>query len=473
MALRTGFTVVAQKLQEAAAGMSTADLEMRLRKALDEAHENSGMYGNIVAVFGDENAGHVVYSHNDDLMKAAYTSNASGATIAMDSAVEVMPMTTYEMHMGEIEATEAGARNSRRDMSQLQAIHDASMKLGASCGMKEAAITASADIKLVESTGAEFLTSIQLTEAMRTSYPIKLISPGTGSTAHYPAAVLEAAAGKFGPGTLMFWNHPTQAEEAARPEGNLDQLAAIITSPARYEANGVKGPGLYAEAKVMADYAQKVEERAPHIGLSIRAGGKGTGRLVDGKPELASIDYVESVDYVTKAGRGGLALAEAARDAGILEGGESDMMDTAEVQKIVEAAVKTAVAQATAPLQERARRGDAIVIANQALASIGFTEAQKAFVIDTVLRESIPMKDGSVDADGFIAIVTAEARRFGQAIGNGGRVLNIGTEVVRDPVKLAEAKQTAQDDHEREVAIFTRLGLSEAGSKAAVAGRVQ
>ena len=120
MELRTGFTVVAQKLQEAAAGMSTADLEMRLRKALDEAHENSGMYGNIVAVFGDENAGHVVYSHNDDLMKAAYTSNASGATIAMDSAVEVMPMTTYEMHMGEIEAMEAGARNSRRDMSQLQ-----------------------------------------------------------------------------------------------------------------------------------------------------------------------------------------------------------------------------------------------------------------------------------------------------------------------------------------------------------------
>jgi hypothetical protein len=52
-------------------------------------------------------------------------------------------------------------------------------------------------------------------------------------------------------------------------------------------------------------------------------------------------------------------------------------------------------------------------------------------------------------------------------------VLNIGTEVVRDPVKLAEARQTAQDDHEREVAIFTRLGLSEAGSKAAVAGRVQ
>jgi hypothetical protein len=469
MALRAGFVVLAQKIQEAAAAMSTADLETRLRKAVDEAHE--GEYAYIVATFGDDKAGEVVYSCGDDLKKAAYTCSVSGATIDTANAIEVLPLTTYEVQMGEIEATEAGARNSKRDMAQLQAIHDAAMNLGAACKMKESATCATADLKLVESTGAEFLTSIQLTEALRTSYPIKLISPGTGSTAHYPASVLEAAAGKFGTGTLMFWNHPTQAEESARPEGNLDHLAAIITSPARWEANGAKGPGLYAEAKVMADYAQKVEERAAHIGLSSRAGGKGTGRLVDGKPELASIDYVESVDYVTKAGRGGLALAEAARDAGILEGGESDM-DKAEVQKIVEAAVQTAVAQATAPLQERARRGDATVIAHRALATIGFSEAQKGFVVETVLRETIPMKDGAVDAEALTLLVTTEAKRFGAAIGD-YRAFNIGTEVTVDPVKVAEAKQTAQDDHAREVAIFARLGLSEAGSKAAVAGRVQ
>jgi hypothetical protein len=57
MALRTGFTVVAQKLQEAAGSMSTADLETRLRKAVDEAHE--GEYAYIVATFGDDKAGEV------------------------------------------------------------------------------------------------------------------------------------------------------------------------------------------------------------------------------------------------------------------------------------------------------------------------------------------------------------------------------------------------------------------------------
>jgi hypothetical protein len=471
MALRAGFTVVAQKIQEAAGSMSTGDLEMRLRKAVEEAHEDKGpYYSYIVAIFGDDKAGQVVYSCGEDLKKAAYTCSVSGATIDTANAIEVLPLTTYEVQMGEIEATEAGARNSRRDMAQLQAIHDAAMNLGAACKMKESATGATADLKLIESTGAEFLTSIQLTEALRTSYPIKLISPGTGSTAHYPASVLEAAAGKFGTGTLMFWNHPTQDEEASRPEGNLDHLAAIITSPARWEANGAKGPGLYAEAKVMADYAQKVEERAPHIGLSIRAGGKGTGRLVEGKPELASIDYVESVDYVTKAGRGGLALAEAARDAGILEineGGNVEMNE-AEIKRLIEAGI----AAATAPLQERARRGDATVIAHRALATIGFSDEQKAYVVETVLRETIPMKDNAVDADALALMVTTEAKRYGAALG-GNRAFNIGTEVTVDPVKVAEAKQTAQDDHAREVAIFARLGLSEAGSKAAVAGRVQ
>ena len=43
----------------------------------------------------------------------------------------------------------------------------------------------------IESAGG-FLSEIPLREA-RTNYPIKLISPGTGSTAHYPAAVLERA----------------------------------------------------------------------------------------------------------------------------------------------------------------------------------------------------------------------------------------------------------------------------------------
>lgn len=453
--------------------MSHADIEARLRDTLSDMYRGTGKWCYVVAVFGDDKSGDVVYSCEDDLMKAPYTCSTSGATIDTEKSVEVVPLTTYELEAKDVDAVEAGARNSKRDLSQLQAIHDAAKNLGAACkGMKESAAGAAADLKLVESTGTEFLTDLKLIEA-RTAYPVKLISPGTGSTAYYPAAVLEASADKFKAGTLMFWNHPTMAEEAQRPEGNLDNLAAILTSNARWDANGAKGPGLYAEAKVMADYAQKVEERAPHIGLSIRAGGKGTGRLVEGKPELASIDYVESVDYVTKAGRGGLALAEAARDAGILDSEERGnvKMNEAEIKRLIEAGI----AAATAPLQERARRGDATVIAHRALATIGFTEAQKAYVVDTVLRETIPTKDGAVDADALTVLVNAEAKRLGAVLGGNVRGFNAGTELNADPVKIAEARTKARAEEKEDLddfaGIFQELGLSEAASKKAAEGR--
>lgn len=457
--------------------MSHADIEARLRDTLSDMYRGTGKWCYVVAVFGDDKSGDVVYSCEDDLMKAPYTCSTSGATIDTEKSVEVVPLTTYELEAKDIEATEAGARNSKRDLSQLQAIHDAAKNLGAACkGMKESAAGAAADLKLVESTGTEFLTDLKLIEA-RTAYPVKLISPGTGSTAHYPASVLEASADKFKAGTLMFWNHPTIAEEAQRPEGNLDNLAAILTSNARWDANGAKGPGLYAEAKVMADYAQKVEERAPHIGLSIRAGGKGTGRLVEGKPELASIDYVESVDYVTKAGRGGLALAEAARDAGILdseERGDVDM-DAAEIKKLIETEVSQRVAAETAGLRERARRGDATVIAHRALTTIGFTEAQKAYVVDTVLRETIPTKDGAVDADALTVLVNTEAKRLGAVLGGAVRGFNAGTELNADPVKIAEARNKARAEEKETTdefaGLFQEIGLSESAARKAAEGR--
>ena len=43
-------------------------------------------------------------------------------------------------------------------------------------------------LRLVESAGCAFLGNVPIREAARTSYPIKIISPGTGSSAHYPEA---------------------------------------------------------------------------------------------------------------------------------------------------------------------------------------------------------------------------------------------------------------------------------------------
>lgn len=328
-------------------------------------------------------------------------------------------------------------------------------------------------MQLVES-APEFLSAIQLQEATRTHYPVKLISPGTGSTAHYPAAVLERDGPKiFKRGTLMFWNHPTRAEEAARPEGDLNNLAAILTRDAFWDPNGTKGPGLYAEAKVMADYAQKIEERAPHIGLSIRAGGKGDGTTVNGKPVLASLDYAESVDYVTRAGRGGLALAEAARDAGILPDGES--MDETQIKSLVESSIREAVK----PYRDRALRGDAMVAASRILRDIELPALSKQRVTEATLN-ALPVNEaGELDEKKYSDLLMAEARREGEYLSGlmgGGRVLNMGQAVTTETAEQIAAREAAtrvrsEAQEKDEVALFESLGMPKEAALFAVKGR--
>jgi len=93
--------------------------------------------------------------------------------------------------------------------------------------------------------------------------PVKLIAPGWGSFAYYTKDVLkEAATNKvFAKGTHMYWNHATSTEEPERPEGDLNNLAAVLTTDAKWDDNGAKGPGLYASAKIFSDYSQQVTEK--------------------------------------------------------------------------------------------------------------------------------------------------------------------------------------------------------------------
>ncbi len=342
---------------------------------------------------------------------------------------------------------EAGARHSASDMQHLQGIHDAAAVLGASCGTREAAAPpADSPLKLVES-AANFAVEVPLTEAVRSSYPIKIIDAGTGSTAHYPADALKREAAKFKPGILMFWNHATAAEESQRPEGNLDHLAAITTSQGVWKDDGPKGPGIYAEAKVMSDYAERVQERAPHIGLSIRAGGIREGtKVIDGKPVLKEFTHIESVDYVTKAGRGGLALAEAARDAGLLPK-ESDM-DAEELKALKEAQV--ALAADNKRLLERATRADARELAASVLAPLSLVEASKARVINDVLSHELPMKDGTLDAAKFTEAVNASAKAEGAYVASllgSGQIRGMGAgapQPVAETPEQINAREAAQ-----------------------------
>lgn len=153
--------------------------------------------------------------------------------------------------------------------------------------------------------------TLRLTEADGPRRRILIISPGQGSSGTYPADVLE----RDGPrairaGTHMYLDHPGRTEERDRPERSVRDLAAVLETDAVWDPQGSDGPGLYAEARVLPTMAPVVDALAEHIGVSIRGAGE---RDPDGT--ITSLLAVESVDFVTKAGRGGkvLELLESAR----------------------------------------------------------------------------------------------------------------------------------------------------------------
>jgi hypothetical protein len=286
--------------------------------------------------------------------------------------------------------------------------------------------------------------------SFRTTYPIKIISPGVGSSAHYSEGMLRKAveAGRFKAGTMMYWNHPTAQQESSRPEGDLNDLAAITSKDGYWDSNGVKGPGVYAEAKVMADYAERISERAPHIGVSIRAGGTGTGKKVEGKPDLASIDYVESVDYVTRAGRGGMALAEAAKFAGLLPENSNEVdMDEAKIKQLIQEALAPQQG-ITATLMNEQRQREAIGVGSRTLQGVDLPMVSKERIINAVIARSLPMNEaGALDERKFAEAVIAEAQAEGRYItsltGRGNTVRGLGESGVI-PAQLTEAERTQQ-----------------------------
>ena len=152
---------------------------------------------------------------------------------------------------------------------------------------------------------------LRLGEANGTRRRILIITPGAGTSGYYPPDVLE----RDGPnvitaGTQMFLDHPGRAEEQDRPERSVRDLAAVLETDAVWDPAGSDGPGLYATARVIPAMAGIIDGLAEHIGVSIRGYGES-----DRDGTITALHAVESVDFVTRAGRGGkvLELLEAAR----------------------------------------------------------------------------------------------------------------------------------------------------------------
>jgi hypothetical protein len=315
---------------------------------------------------------------------------------------------------------------------------------------------------------AETLERIVIKEA-RADYEIKLIAPGKGSSAFYPKEVLQRDGPKvFKAGTHVYLNHPTAAEEAARPEGDVKNLAGVLATDAVYHESHAKGPGLYARMKVFADHAQVVEEKAPHVGMSIRASGVAeSGKTQNGVPILKELVSAESVDVVTRAGAGGMILTEAARPNQEVE------LTLEEAQKLID----KAVAEATAPLREANIRATAREEAGALLKDVTLPEVSKRRITEAVLQ-NVPTKDGAFDAEKFresvIAASKAEGDYLSAVTGGSGRVIGMGGSggaTTADPKKLAEAKEEAKARQESDIAVFESLGMPKDAAVAAAKGR--
>lgn len=162
---------------------------------------------------------------------------------------------------------------------------------------------------------------------------IKIIDAGKGSSGDYPASTIEAAVKDkvFGKGLHMYADHPGVTENFDRPERTIKDLAAVLETDAEWVA---EESAAYAEAKVFPHWREVITEMADDIGVSIRASAEVDDS--DSGRTITRILHAESVDFVTKAGRGG-KIAE------VLESARQVIEATAnDTRKWLQTAVKAA-----------------------------------------------------------------------------------------------------------------------------------
>lgn len=340
-------------------------------------------------------------------------------------------------------------------------------------------------VELMESgSAAMFVPLVEKAVRNDGTIPVKIIQPGWGSSGYYPAEVLERDGPRiFRKGTKMFWNHQTMQEEAERPEGDLNHLAAELTSDARYERNGKAGPGLYADAKVFEHYKSAVDDLAAHIGVSIRATGKAQQGMVEGREGaiISELTAARSVDFVTAPGAGGkvLSLFEAAR--GVVQNKTAQAAINPSKENSMDEKEFEALKESNATLQKKledVEKDNARMKEAQALreardyASAELGKQQLPDVTRTRLLESLakaaPMKDGALDKEAFakqIAEAVKAESAYLQSILGSGAIRGLGGNGSgvedHDDVSVSAVLESA----------FSELGLSEASAKTAAKGR--
>lgn len=175
--------------------------------------------------------------------------------------------------------------------------------------------------------------------AEKGTVPITVATPGWGSSGWYSPQVLENAVQTqvFSAGLHLYMDHPGETERYDRPERSVRDLVGTLTEDATWDPQR----GIVAEAKIFGPYRDlfRDEDFVNAIGVSLRASADTTIGEAEGRKGTIITELVEaqSVDFVTRAGRGGRVMAalESARTA-VREATASD------TREALHAAVKAA-----------------------------------------------------------------------------------------------------------------------------------
>jgi len=462
------------KTAEAALPMNQSHDALRghLRTALMSAHGVSNTYDSSGPWVSDVFPQHVVYSHGGQNYKRKYTVTQGAA--GSDPTVTVGD--AKKVHVAYVSSA-----SEKESMRVLMDAPDSSLEENegwykALGGQESVIITLDDGSKVVresvefcwpvtETGEAQAKGGFRVYEAGKTTIPVCIIKPGWGSCAYYSKEMIMNTGPKaFKKGTQMFINHATEAEEADRPEGDLNSLASVLNGDAYWNENGPKGPALYGDALLFSDHSEQIKEKGPYIGVSINAAIKANEGSVGGRTGLIAESFTRaySVDYVTKAGAGGAPIVP------VTESQRGSAPTTVVKENTTMAALTDQEIQtlrdSLAASEARNRVYESTQNRILGMAAVGAIVREAGFTIKPSLLERVcespKMVDGKVDlvwakavADDLVDV----GESAGAVTGMGEGHLGVH-EGGRNKVKEAEEDKRFEDD-------LKALGVSEAGLK--------
>ena len=137
-----------------------------------------------------------------------------------------------------------------------------------------------------------------------------VIKPGFNTTEdrYYPAEMLRRDYKVF-EGQKMYADHPTEAEDEARPERSIKDWVATLSEVTCDESGVVTGIAEIVEPWLMQKLASlRDKDMLSDMGISINAVGSASKSTIEGKETLVIEKLVacRSVDFVTEPGAGGI-----------------------------------------------------------------------------------------------------------------------------------------------------------------------